>query len=295
MVRKGVAAVSTMPTFAQGLCDDAAVFPPGLAPLSEAVPAHLRHRAASYRELVGPLVLAAPALDELAALLKPSELLDLTVTAPEGPAQAAEAVAAARTLPVDLQAVEIVVPSGMAVREFVDAVAPVIAEVPAVFVEVPRDERRADVIAACAKHGYRAKFRTGGVRPELYPDPAELAAAIAAVVGAGVPFKATAGLHHAIRNTDPQTGFEQHGFLNVLLAADAALAGADEAAVAGVLAERDADRIAAGVRALDDVRVSAARGAFLSFGTCSITEPLAELVELELVPAALAGGEGVNA
>lgn len=295
MVRKGVAAVSTMPTFAQGLCDDAAVFPPGLTPLSEAVPAHLRHRAASYRELVGPLVLAAPALDELDVLLGPGERLDLTVTAPEGPAQAAKAVAAARTLPVDLQAVEIVVPSGMAVREFFDAVDQVAAEVPVVFVEVPRDERRADVIAACAKHGHRAKFRTGGVRAELYPDPAELAAAIAAVVGAGVPFKATAGLHHAIRNTDPQTGFEQHGFLNVLLAADAALAGADEAAVAGVLAERDADRIAAAVRALDDARVSAARGAFLSFGTCSITEPLAELVELELVPAALAGGEGVNA
>lgn len=287
--------MSTLPTFAQGLCDDAAVFPPGLAPLSEAVPAHLRHRAASYRELVGPLVLAAPALDELEALLKPGERLDLTLTAPEGPAQAAKAVAAARTLSVDLQAVEVVVPAGMAVGEFFDAVDQVAAEVPAVFVEVPRDERRADAIAACAKHGYRAKFRTGGVRAELYPDPAELAAAITAVVGAGVPFKATAGLHHAIRNTDPQTGFEQHGFLNVLLAADAALAGTDEAAVAGILAERYAEAVAAAVRGLDHVRVSAARGVFLSFGTCSITEPLDELVDLELVPAALAGGEGVNA
>lgn len=284
-----------MPTFAQGLCDDAAVFPPGLAPLSEAVPAHLRHRAASYRELVGPLVLAASALGELEALLGPGERLDLSVTAPEGPAQAAKAVAAARSLPVDVQAVEVVVPTGMAVGEFFDALDQVAAEVPAVFVEVPRDERRADVIADCAARGYRAKFRTGGVRAELYPDVAELAAAITAVVGAGVPFKATAGLHHAIRNTDPQTGFEQHGFLNVLLAADAALAGAHEAAVAGVLAERDADTVAAAVRGLDGARVAAARGAFLSFGTCSITEPLAELVELELVPAALAGGEGVNA
>jgi hypothetical protein len=38
----------------------------------------------------------------------------------------------------------------------------------------------------------------------------ERLAAIAAVVAAGVSFKPTAGLHHALRNTDPETGFEQH-------------------------------------------------------------------------------------
>jgi|tagenome__1003787_1003787.scaffolds.fasta_scaffold20108502_2 hypothetical protein len=66
---------------------------------------------------------------------------------------------------------------------------------------------------------------------------------------AGLPFKATAGLHHAFRSTDPGTAFEQHGFLNLITAVDAALALADEASVARLLAERKADVVAEGPRA----------------------------------------------
>ncbi len=187
-------------------------------------------------------------------------------------------------------------PEGTDVGGFLDALAQArsgVANVP-VYVEVPRDDRRTDVVAALAGYGYRAKFRTGGVRAELYPDEAELAAAVRAVTAARVPFKATAGLHHAVRNTDPETGFEQHGFLNLLLATDAALGGADEADVAAVLAERDAGTVATGVRDLGPRRTAAAREAFVSFGTCSITEPLAELVDLGLVDGSVVRGEGIT-
>jgi hypothetical protein len=136
------------------------------------------------------------------------------------------------------------------------------------------------LVAALAGR-YRAKFRTGGVRAELYPDAAELAGAVQAAVAAGVPFKATAGLHHAVRNTDPATGFEQHGFLNLLLAAATAdPAGSTRDAVAAVLAERDGVVLADRVRALGPQGLAAARARFSSFGTCSITEPLDELVAL---------------
>ena len=84
--------------------------------------------------------------------------------------------------------------------------------------EVPRDERRGDVIAALADTGLRAKFRTGGTTADAYPDERELADAIHQSLTHDVPFKATAGLHHAVRNTDTATGFEQHGFLNVIAA-----------------------------------------------------------------------------
>src|SRR5690349_9033386 len=49
------------PVFA-GLLDDAAVFPPGNAPLSEAVERHRDHRAAWYAPMVGPLLVPADAV-----------------------------------------------------------------------------------------------------------------------------------------------------------------------------------------------------------------------------------------
>ncbi|GAA4131069.1 hypothetical protein [Actinomadura keratinilytica] len=274
----------TVPAFARGLCDDAAVFPPGSMPLPDAVPAHRAHKRADYAELVGSFVVAAPMLDDLRA--QPGEPFPLIVTAPAGPRQAAAAAGAD-----DVVSVEVAVPAGMPVDEFFAELRQVKGAT--VVVEVPRDERRPQIVAGLAGTDWKAKFRTGGVRAEMYPDEAELAAAIKAVVDAGVPFKATAGLHHAVRNTDPETGFEQHGFLNVLLAVDDALAGRSAGELARTLGERDGAVLAERVRRLDGARVAAVRSRFLSFGTCSIAEPLTDLVALGLLPAALAETEGV--
>lgn len=280
-----------LPTFAKGLCDDAAVFPPGRMPLHEAVPAHVRHESARYAELVGPLIIAAPALGDLAPLLQQGERLNLAVTFPEGPELVGQALAAAADLPVTLRALEIAVPADPTAAEFCSALDRAMTrsgEVE-VYVEVPRDNRRADIIRALADTPYHAKFRTGGVTAELYPDEHELAAAISAVVAAEVPFKATAGLHHAIRNTDPETGFDQHGFLNLLLAVDAALHGAGPAELAGILLERHAETVAGRIGELGDARATAARAGFRSFGTCSIMDPLTDLMELGLVTPASIG------
>jgi hypothetical protein len=278
-----VGEAAMIPTFAHALCDDAAVFPPGLAPLAEAVPAHRAHRAAPYADLVGPLVVPATALDELDRLLG-DEPLDVSITAPGGPCQAAKALARAAELPVTVRGLEIAVPPGMQPDEFFRVLGRTTAPV---YVEIPRDDRRPAMIAAVAARRHRAKFRTGGVKAHLYPSPDELAAGIKAAVDARLPFKATAGLHHPVRNTDPETGFHQHGFLNLLLATDAALRGRPVAELAAILADRDAPSVASRVSSLGEARTIAARGRFLSFGTCSITDPLNELADLGLLASAL--------
>lgn len=86
-----------------------------------------------------------------------------------------------------------------------------------------------------------------------------------------------------MRHDDEATGFAHHGFLNVLLATHAALEGAEHAELAAVLGERDGAVLAAKLTGLDEGQVRAARAAFTAFGTCSIAEPLADLLALNLV------------
>jgi hypothetical protein len=95
-------------------------------------------------------------------------------------------------------------------------------------------------------------------------------------------FKLTAGLHHAVRHTDPTTGFEHHGFLNVVLAVHAALTESDDD-LAAMLAERDASVVAAAVADLDESARGLVRSRFLSLGTCSITDPVDDLRGLGLL------------
>jgi hypothetical protein len=120
--------------------------------------------------------------------------------------------------------------------------------------------------------GLRAKIRCGGERA---PSVDELAAFVRGCRERALPFKATAGLHHAVR----QDG--AHGFLNLLAAAVF-----EEAA----LEEDDADAFALSESAFtwrDSVAgpaaIARARGLFVGFGSCSFLEPVDELKALGLV------------
>jgi hypothetical protein len=106
---------------------------------------------------------------------------------------------------------------------------------------------------------------------------------MAVVCAEGVPFKATAGLHHAVRHLDRDTGYPHHGFLNLLVAVARALAGQDGAAVTAVLESTDADALVAEVGGLPEPAVRAVRQVFASYGSCSLAEPVADLEALGLL------------
>jgi hypothetical protein len=151
-----------------------------------------------------------------------------------------------------------------------------------VYLEVPRGGFEA-VEKIAARPGFGAKVRCGGVRADLFPTEAELTAFIHACVAADLPFKATAGLHHAVRYTDPQTGFTHHGFLNLLLAVAAALSKADAEAVEEVLASTDAPALAHMAKTIDPDAAREVRRLLVAYGSCSISTPLQDLAELGLL------------
>jgi len=125
--------------------------------------------------------------------------------------------------------------------------------------------------------------RCGGIEAHLFPTAAQLAAFLTAAARADVPFKATAGLHHAVRYPDPKMGFTHHGFLNILVAIARAVGGAEQAEVEAALLIDDAAQLAAAARDLPAATVDLARRRFLAYGSCSTSEPVADLVELGLI------------
>ncbi|WP_028927035.1 hypothetical protein [Pseudonocardia acaciae] len=263
-----------------GLVDDAALFPPGNAPPERAVPAHRSHLTSWYAAMVGPFVAPAARLAELLPLLSGAQAL--SVTFPEGPAGLAEVVRTVASAPgAHLASVEVAVPADVGASELVAALDEHLPDDVLGYVEIPRNGRGPAVLDALAGGRYRAKFRTGGLVPAAHPDERELAGSILAAVGRKLPFKCTAGLHHAVRHTDGE--LEQHGFLNVLLATDAALRGAGPDELAATLADRSGASVAGKIGAMPADRTAAARAAFGSFGTCDIADPLADLVALGIV------------
>lgn len=150
-------------------------------------------------------------------------------------------------------------------------------------------------VAALAGEQAAAKIRTGGIVPAAFPMPAEVAAFIDACAAAGVPFKATAGLHHPLRGTHPLT-YEPNcasgamfGFVNVFLtAAFVRMKGPNDAEALALLAEEDqanftwCDEVVSWRgHGLETGQIAAARERFcLSFGSCSFDEPTGDLRKL---------------
>ncbi len=277
----------SLPAAWSGLVDDAAVFPPGDAELPDAITAYAARSETWYADLVGPLVVKDTQLPEV----PPEVPVSVVLTGGAG------AVAGVATLATRrghrLVALEAAVrdlddPAGN-VRRITAAVDAARADggitETQVYVELPQAQPTPAWLAAAdavADAEVSLKFRTGGPEAHLFPDATTLASWIDAALDRETAFKCTAGLHHALRHRDHDTGFEHHGFLNVLLATRRAFDGGSVTEVAEVLDDDYPNDLVALARTSD---LAGARRWFTSFGSCSVTEPLDDLVALGLLEA----------
>lgn len=285
-----------------GIVDYAGLFPPAQLDMPAAVAEYAAHRASPESWMLARFVVPVARLAEFAASAAPhlpaAEAADpWRLSALAGADAAADAAALA-----SFNAAH----SGRAVVDVVELKAATPAEVTRALAALPRDltayvelPLSADLeplLAAVKAGGARAKLRTGGLVPEAIPAPADVARFMAACRAAGVPFKATAGLHHPLRAEQALTYAADsprgvlHGFLNVFAAAALLRAGAPAAEAEALLREQRPEALRfheAGFewdgRHLPAAALAAGRAFAVGFGSCSFREPVADLRQMGLL------------
>ena len=292
--------MASLRPFLAGIIDYAGLFPPAKLDMSAAARAYAEQLDGPDRDLLGRFVVPAERLAELSSAISPLVERDkdpwkvsAIVTGDVDSARAQiERFNSAHVSVAACDTVEARISSHDEIARCVQC----FGESFSIFLEVaPADP--AILLREIASTPASAKLRTGGVTPEAIPEPNQVWRFMEICVDEGIPFKATAGLHHAIRGRYPLT-YEpdspvatMHGYLNIFLAAGYCAAGSSPGAVLGVIEETDAaafrfdDR---GVWWKDHLVVHDELGVVretvaTSFGSCSFSEPVSEARRLRLI------------
>jgi hypothetical protein len=267
---------------------DAAMFPPGNAPVADAVASHLVYRRFWFGWMIGPLVVSDQNLAEVgrAASAQAEEPLAVSVVNTAGAggllSLARRAMPGLEALAVETALRDVDDLAGNAAR--VVSAAAELPETMRVYVEIPYVrgwERAVEVVEAAGLFG---KIRTGSPDDVETPPHEQLARQLSVLVDADLAFKATAGLHHAWRSdgTDPARP-RQHGLLNLLAALEAVIGGTDQPAVVDLLASVDRQEVLDRITGWDETTARKVRRRFVGFGCCGVLDPVSELAELDLV------------
>ena len=290
----------------EGLVDYAGLFPPAALGMEDAVARYDEYRRGEHHWALGKFVLPVARLEAFGRAAR---------AVAGGVSSWHLAMVAGADFAADVRAIEMFARTGARPRVgAIEVRASTAAQVDAiaanaerlrvgipdafdVYVEVPLAGDPGALIGSVASHGLRAKVRTGGVEAGAFPEAHSLAGFIVQCAVHRVTFKATAGLHHALRGSYPFTydpaseRGTMFGFLNVFIAALFAREGLDADGVRALLEERDAAHITCdrgGVTwrgrtiGADAIRAARAQTA-TSFGSCSFTEPLSDLSTLGLL------------
>ncbi len=276
--------------------DYAGLFPPAGLPMAEALQHYANYQTVDFSWALGRFIVSVSRLSELEFCIgEPRQNWRLSALAGDNPEHDLETIVAFnnRHSPLIIDAVEVKASDITAI----DLALKVFGDRFEIYLEIPAGGNNDALIAAIAGSGGRAKVRTGGIRPEMFPAPSELANFIASCARLRVPFKATAGLHHALRSVYPLTyelsspSRTMHGFINVLVASAFAYCGADAEILKAILEEEtmksfdfEDESLNWRGRRIDGNCLREMRERFfLSFGSCSFQEPISEIRVLQML------------
>ncbi|HEX8926975.1 MAG TPA: hypothetical protein VF786_14340, partial [Terriglobales bacterium] len=222
MSQKHVAA--SLRALLAGVVDYAGLFPPAGLGMFEAVSNFSRYMQSEHAWMLGRFVVPASRLDEfvaaqenaaateawrLSALLGPDPVRDFDAIRQfnlQNPGAVIDTIEAKVSTAAEIDLVQKMLPN----------------EITAYYEIAPSNAQ--ELLPAIRELGGRAKIRSGGVTEQAIPSGRDVAGFIVQCARAGVPFKATAGLHHPLRAChaltydDDSPSASMHGFINVLAA-----------------------------------------------------------------------------
>lgn len=271
-----------------GLIDYAGLYPPAGVDMRTAVRNYLDYRNGKHAWILGRFIVDLGRLEELreaAGDERRGMRLGIVATVDSG----LEAIERYRDAGFYIESVEMKCEEPLKITRVCEQLPPTLE----CYVEIPVRANCTTAIDAIAAVRVRAKLRTGGVVPEAFPLAKDVAERMHVLADRKVAFKATAGLHHALRSVhrftysaDSLSG-TMHGFLNMLCAAAAVHFGGTAEEAARILNEDNEqtfrindDSIGVHEHTWTTAQVREMRQCFTGFGSCSFTEPIHDLEAL---------------
>lgn len=285
-----------------GSIDYAGLYPPAKLNMERAVINYQAYRNSEHSWMLGRFVVPVSDLNEFVSIARaiepiPTKLWRVSVVAGGDSKEVFATIADFNSKFSDAYAVDMV--EFKISSEFeLAAAAELVPHGLTAYFETDAGEQLGQLAGTIASLKQNAKIRTGGTTNDAFPEAGDIVRFIRVCAAAGIPFKATAGLHHPLRCVKPLT-YEpnapigtMHGFLNVFLATGFTAAGCDAETAEKILLEESIDAFEfsdAGVswrgqHILRTALIERVRERYIhSFGSCSFTEPTMELREIGLI------------
>ncbi len=278
------------------IVDYAGLFPPSKVGMTSAVQNYADYLEGEYAWMLGRFILPVSRLDEFAAEaenLFGEKTWLLSVIAdrslPETLAKIDE-FNEQHSEKAKIDTLEIKVDSA----EEIHAAEKILPKTLTTYFEIPLKDVLTDLMMALAITHNRAKFRTGGITQDAFPNSADVIRFMRICIAANVPFKATAGLHHPLRCIKPLTyesnsvNGTMHGFLSLFMSAVFLRQNLNHSFVHELINETktetfrfEDERLNWKEHSVENFEVELGRKrSAISFGSCSFNEPIEDLKEL---------------
>jgi hypothetical protein len=284
-----------------GLVDYAGLFPPASESMGQALQGYASYLSGPDRDALGRLIVPLSRLSEFERestgfLLRQNGALPwkLSVIAGSDASAAFDEMTAFNRRHADGSAVIDVIELKASSPAEIERQRAVLPGPFTSYFELPLDGDIPAMFKTLGRAGARAKIRTGGVTADAFPPADAVIDFMMASHREGVPFKATAGLHHPVRGVyrltyEPESASgAMYGFLNVLLAASLIATNGRREDARALLEEAEPsafscydDAIVWRGHRFDADQIRASRKEFaISFGSCSFREPVDEIENL---------------